>query len=1233
MMNKIMWLLLLVSLSLSGCKTVMEYHLDECDSAAVIQDSSDNQNHAILKHGSNNTDDLYASYTFDEGSYVICANKQFRGEGYNAAPDNSWYGARYYIEAPDHDDISPLQTGGKMTLSGWFNTLESGGTIVSKTGGGETNEYRIFIEGGTLKIAIWNENGTPVIFALANSVGDGAWHAFAVTVSINSSWFGDSLEVNGYFDGSHLLTQTVSNYEGYCDETVAPLTIGAMRWNLEGDPKDYFDGYIDELFMTDDVASESKLTDVYNCQLLHKGAKAAGIWGNDVECYTRNCFVCGSGILEGNCDDINELAAYGIIGESGFTNGENSTINENTINGVGNTPTPTGLKEEVDLFFPPLNPPTFPTTGDTDYVSPSDTVFEAGHYGTISFENNDKISDITFSGGDYYISELLVNKTTTINLAAGNYFIERVELKNGTEIIIDTDGQVNIYIKDYLGTSPAGNSLSFNKDGVTENLIVYLYENALFEVGNGNNDDLEADFNGIIYSPYETAKIEFGNNNNIRGAILSAGTVNVGNNTDFDYSTEVKNNIIEALGCTPIVAVDHYELHHDGLGLTCAAEKIIVKACTTATTPCPDVDLATEVNTVTLTVTKNAVWAAGTIDFTGTTSIQLFDSVQEEVAIGLEGETVTCFENGTSNDCTLQFYDTGFIFDVPNLTSCETSVEISIKAVRKDDDSQTCVGNENFVNKTTAVNFWSTYLNPGTGGKKVALNSEDVDTASPGTAISIYFGGEASAKLTVNYDDAGKVGLNAQYTGSEDTGDVGVTLAGNDGFVVVPDHFTVVAKKLDETETKILLNNGTATGSPKIAAGDTFSATVEAVCSNGDPTPNFAWPTTLSAIAPYNPDDDVNGTLGSLINGTLSANDFCDFGDPTDTRDGKAEPEDLKYSEVGNFTMAAEALDYIEEGITINGTTDSVVGRFHPHNFNVEANSPKLISGCDDFTWLGQPVDYATDFDGTSLAPIVTITARNKDNDVTENYIGDWWKLEDIVESYTDSITMLTSVSMGHSWAGHSPETIAADAATRGQVKVTFNGPLSWQRPSGGNVTPFKSDLKLEFVVDDVDASYDNPDDHSATFRLPIDFVPSDHEIRHGRLRLVNAHGSELLPLSMPIVTEYFDGTSFVTNNSDGCTSLASDRSEFTFTTADSIPDADNLTAVAAGEGALDWTNPPNLLGHVDVTVDLSALPWLQYDWDGDGGGHNENPLPARATFGIYKGSEHIIYIRETTWR
>ena len=45
--------------------------------------------------------------------------------------------------------------------------------------------------------------------------------------------------------------------------------------------------------------------------------------------------------------------------------------------------------------------------------------------------------------------------------------------------------------------------------------------------------------------------------------------------------------------------------------------------------------------------------------------------------------------------------------------------------------------------------------------------------------------------------------------------------------------------------------------------------------------------------------------------------------------------------------------------------------------------------------------------------------------------------------------------------------------------------------------------------------------------------------IRFGRLKLTNAHGSELLNLPVPVETQYWNGAVFVTNTADSCTSLS----------------------------------------------------------------------------------------------
>jgi MSHA biogenesis protein MshQ len=53
----------------------------------------------------------------------------------------------------------------------------------------------------------------------------------------------------------------------------------------------------------------------------------------------------------------------------------------------------------------------------------------------------------------------------------------------------------------------------------------------------------------------------------------------------------------------------------------------------------------------------------------------------------------------------------------------------------------------------------------------------------------------------------------------------------------------------------------------------------------------------------------------------------------------------------------------------------------------------------------------------------------------------------------------------------------------------------------------------------------------------------------------------------------------------------------------------------------------PGSEGSIDVEADISSLPWLLYDWNGDG--LLDSPA-AKATFGIFRSRPGIIYRRET---
>ncbi len=139
----------------------------------------------------------------------------------------------------------------------------------------------------------------------------------------------------------------------------------------------------------------------------------------------------------------------------------------------------------------------------------------------------------------------------------------------------------------------------------------------------------------------------------------------------------------------------------------------------------------------------------------------------------------------------------------------------------------------------------------------------------------------------------------------------------------------------------------------------------------------------------------------------------------------------------------------------------------------------------------------------------------------------------------------------------------------------------------------------------------------------------SGKELRFGRVALENAHGSELVALPVPFTAEYFNGTYFVDHAADSCTTLVVGNVALT-------PNPGGLVSAAtlanspllSGDAGLSLSAPGSgNTGYFDVGYDLTSYSWLLGDWDGDNG-WDDNPS-SRATFGIFRGPDMLIYSRE----
>lgn len=660
-----------------------------------------------------------------------------------------------------------------------------------------------------------------------------------------------------------------------------------------------------------------------------------------------------------------------------------------------------------------------------------------------------------------------------------------------------------------------------------------------------------------------------------------------------------------------LAQIDHYRIYHPAEALTCQAASVSVQACVDATCT----NQYTGSSTVTISA-PGGVWVgSNTTTFTGGTSgsLLLRKNAQGNVTLGIASASpasrnYSCYTGGVASDCTITFRDSGFVFDVAALTSCQDSTALTIQAVRKDDSSQLCVGDSSFANQTDRpVNFSTAYITPVSPQKSLIVNGVALPLSGAATVL-LDFDSSAASTLSVRYNDAGKLGLTAGYSG---TGvETALSMTGSSPeFVVSPHHLRVRAT----TDGSTLLNNATPNGDPYWPAGEDFKVEVAGVCADGTVTPNFSASTDLNATA-------GNPAAGVVTGGPFAATDYS-----TGVVNGTA-----SYSEVGTVTLQAQAVNYLGSGIDVTGSTTA--GRFTPHHFNASPNSPLFATACSvgGFTYVGQAFDYA-------LAPSIMVTAQNKQGGTTANYTGTWWKMTNA--SLSDKTYSAAKGTLDLANIPAEDPVISDSGGGLGILTFGVGSGLSFVRSSP--VVPFDADISLSINILDADgiAATTNPVMFgAATAGNGISF---DHgnTMRWGRVSLKNAYGSELLPLSMPLRTEYFDGTSFVQNTGDGCTLLA--LTQLVQNNGTTTVTVDQPIAVGSGSSQATLDHIPMLAGdagltfsapgsngYIQVRADLTLLPWLRYDWDGDGS-HDDGPA-ARASFGLYKGRPGMIYMRES---
>ncbi|STY54377.1 DUF6701 domain-containing protein [Vibrio anguillarum] len=694
--------------------------------------------------------------------------------------------------------------------------------------------------------------------------------------------------------------------------------------------------------------------------------------------------------------------------------------------------------------------------------------------------------------------------------------------------------------------------------------------------------------------------------------------------------------------------VDHFRFTLPSSdGLTCNAADVQIQAC--ANSSCSELYQ----QPITATLLPNSLpsagggWQGGSqVNMTnGIANLKLRKNSAGNVTVGVQSSVPSAKPFSTNlcrygsggysaQNCTLNFVDSGFILDVPN-SYANQSVTGTIKAVRKDNASQLCL--PSFKNVQKPVSFWSDYLSPNGGqgfrALSVGVNSVAVGPSSnTATPVVLNFNQNGEASINVSYREAGSLALNARLTGSGDEQDLQLT--GQTTFIRVPRALVLSATSYYGVSGAC--PNADINCDIFARADENFNLNIKAVAEA--PIEDNDFTNNLVVTNYQQANIELKHTLIAPATGVPGALGEVEY----DHQLGSSTTVQQRVSEVGVFDFSLNApttylgLDLASENLPIAVASTGPIGRFIPAYFSPSSVVTSLQAECEvtspndeSFSYLGQPFGYKEN-------PGIYLHPKSASGSETVNYFDSaWWRYDRQWDNrnYNDTVNSL-------------PISFDSDLTSVNRVngvdsRIELSGEiLIYQKPPQP-IVPFNSKLDLTLSVSDLtdlDGVCYRETASSPCIDYTITDIDDEMKLRWGKLVIHDTYGPETSVLSQPITSEYFTANGFVTNSFDSCTRLP-DLANFTLTPTDLTLGSGGAPEVyptlvsqtlALGAANINFTAPgAGYQGFIDTLLDLNAhgLPWLRpYN---DQNSAFENEVSGRVQFGLYRGSDRVIWWRE----
>lgn len=707
----------------------------------------------------------------------------------------------------------------------------------------------------------------------------------------------------------------------------------------------------------------------------------------------------------------------------------------------------------------------------------------------------------------------------------------------------------------------------------------------------------------------------------------------VGTRTTYSTQTTGLTGLGEfAVGEATVSAptLDHVRLEHPGSGCINNPTSITVKACGDASCA----SYYTSSVTVDLAAVTNGTWSSDPVTFSGgAAGVTLTVTATGARTLGGTATSPTaanatrCF-NGATETCSITF--DACILDIVEVgAAAYTPIFTKLANVTFQLDGRHLGGGNQDITKVELVD-----ASTGSTGCTGHTQLQDYTAGLPHSFSN------GSPTYTFDFTYANAV-ANAKFRMTNSGGEVSCS---SDNFTIRPQAFALTSSA----------SNSGSSGTPVFRAGtDAFSVTATAVYSSTTTTRYNGTPKFDATKA--------STTLAHL--GTLSGTTF-----PAATN-GVSTATAFKYDEVGNFSLGDTAV-YDDSYATVDaakgectsGFSNTRVGgkysckfgsvaagpfgRFVPDHFTV---MPTVSNSCvaGSYTYMGQAF---------SLSAAGVVEARNNANGVTQNYVGAYAPgtvafAAENADSGTDLGSSLvfsgTGLALSGSWVA------GVYTLTDSATSIRFTRPTTPAGPYDAldiGLAVTDTDVSTVPVVSGADMNPTVTGGSTFTYRK---FSGSPLRMRYGRLRLLNAYGSERLPLPMVWETQYWSGQSFIRHTQDSCTTLAAANIALSNYQSPPNPGGTTLSssnlssvtvgAISAGRGTITLAPTQPAIGSVDLVANLGStgspsncpglsngsstsagLAYLSGQWCGAA---NDRDPTARASFGVYRSP--LIYRRE----